>query len=390
MMGPEHEFSIVNDELRILPIVDRVIRDFRGRAVNLVEFPKFTFGKELQAHVIEIKANNPFRSPEVFEETMQEAVLTMLDFLESKYNARLLGLGMHPLLKLDETMVWQHRHRQIYKAYEAIFSLKQHGWLNIQSFQLNIPYEGEEKAVILHDLLANIVPYLPAISASSPVYEGKIGEYVDNRLFFYMTNQKEIPSVTGDVVPEYITSLKQYRKEVIERYSLDLAGAKADKCLLHKEWVNSRGVIFRFDRKALEVRVFDEQECIKSDVALSCFVRALLRGLIRSKTQLLPHSLLVEDFKSVIRDGLDAKVLHPGGPTARAVCKQFYGIAYENASEEERKYLPVIAERIERGSLSEIVRERILVRAQKTDFHEAVSDVYSQLVKNLSENKPYF
>jgi len=389
-MGPEHEFSIVNDELRILPIVDRVIRDFRGRVVNFVEFPEFTFGKELQAHVMELKANSPFRSPEVFEETMQKAVLTMLDFLESKYNACLLGLGMHPLLKLDETMVWQHRHRQIYKAYEAIFSLKQHGWLNIQSFQLNIPYEGEEKAVIMHNALANIVPYLPAISASSPVYEGKIGEYVDNRLFFYMTNQKEIPSVTGDVVPEYITSLKQYRKEVIERYSLDLAWAKADKCLLHKEWVNSRGVIFRFDRKALEIRVFDEQECIKSDVALSCFVRALIRGLIRSKTQLLPHSLLVEDFKSVIRDGLDAKVLHPGGPTARAVCKQFYGIACENASEEERKYLPVIAERVERGNLSEIVRERILVRAQKTDFHEAVSDVYSQLVKNLSENKPYF
>ena len=98
-MGPEHEFSVVNENLNVLPIVDKVIKDYCGRTVNFVEQPDFVFGKELQLHVLEVKANEPFLSPKFFEETMQNAVTTLLDFLEKKYHAHLLGTGMHPLLK---------------------------------------------------------------------------------------------------------------------------------------------------------------------------------------------------------------------------------------------------------------------------------------------------
>ena len=93
------------------------------------------------------------------------------------------------------------------------------------------------------------------------------------------------------------------------RYSEDLARAGAGKTLLWREWVNSRGVIFRFDRSALEVRVMDEQECIKSDVALSCFIRAALKGLIAEKAELLPHEVLVKDFNAVVKEGLNAQVI---------------------------------------------------------------------------------
>jgi gamma-glutamyl:cysteine ligase YbdK (ATP-grasp superfamily) len=390
VLGPEHEFSLVNEELNALPIVDKIIKDFHGRVVNFVELPNFTFGKEIQLHVMEIKPNVPFRSPENFEETMQGAVLTLTDFLESKYKAHLLGAGMHPLLKLGETGVWPHRHKKIYQAYSKVFNLNQHGWLNIQSFQLNIPYSNQESAILIHNVLSEICAYLPAISASSPVYEGKFGENVDNRLLFYMLNQKEVSSITGDVIPEYVTSFEQYEKEIIERYSLDLAHAGVDECLLYKDWVNSRGVIFRFDRKAIEIRVMDEQECIKSDVALSCFIRALLRGLMERKAECLPHEVLVKDFNSVIRVGLDAKVAHPNGKTARQVCQWFLRIAWENATEEETKYLSLIQKRIEHGSLSEIIRETVQRKAQKTDFREAVINVYSMLIKSLIDNQPYF
>lgn len=373
-----------------MPIVDKLIRNFHGRVVNFVEQGEFTFGKELQLHVLEIKANKPFKSPENFEETMHKAVLKLLDFLERKYKASLLGTGMHPLLRLDETNVWPHRHRQIYHEYDKIFNLKQHGWLNIQSFHLNLPYFDEEKAVLTHNILANVCAYLPAISASSPIYEGRFGDYVDNRLHFYMENQREIPSVTGNVIPEYVSSFKQYKKEIIGGYSSDLAKAGAHKCLLHKEWVNSRGIILRFDRKALEVRVMDEQECIKSDVALSCFIRALIRGLLREKAPLMPSEILVKDFKSVVKNGLNAEVGHPKGSKARCVLRHFLQIAYENASEEEKKYLSIIQQRVENGSLSEIIREKVLVRAQKTDFNEAILDVYSKLLKSLRENQPFF
>jgi carboxylate-amine ligase len=370
--------------------VDKVIKDFYGKIVNFVELPDFTFGKELQLHVMEIKANAPFKSPELFEETMQNAVVTLLDFLEKKYHASLLGTGMHPLLRLSETGVWPHRHRKIYYELSKIFNLTQHGWLNIQSFHLNLPYSREANGVLQHNLLAGLCAYLPAIAASSPICEGAISPNVDNRLYFYKLNQREVPSITGDVVPEAVSSFAQYHKDVIGQYSRDLAKAGAGKTLLFKEWVNSRGVIFRFDRSALEVRVMDEQECIKSDVALSCFVRAALRGLMAEKVEPLAHKLLVQDFNAVMAKGLNAKVLHPNGETARQVCRYLFNLASENAEEAEKKYLWIIKKRIENGNLSDLIRERITKKAQKTSLKEAIVNVYSTLIKCLADNQPYF
>jgi gamma-glutamyl:cysteine ligase YbdK (ATP-grasp superfamily) len=390
VLGPEHEFSLINDELKALPIVDQVLKDFHGRVVNSVKLPRFSFAKELQLHVMEVKPNEPFYSPVEFEETMQEAVQTLQSFIGRKYGAHLLGTGMHPLLRLDETNVWPHRHRQIYEAFGKIFNLKRHGWLNIQSYQLNLPYSDEKSGVLLHNLISNICPYLPAISASSPIFEGKFGEKVDNRLCFYRENQKEVPSITGDVVPEVITSLAQYRKRIIDVYSQDLAARGASKLLLGKEWVNSRGAIFRFDRRALEIRVMDEQECVKSDVSLSCFIRALLRGLMKEKATFVPHNVLLEDFNSIVSDGLRARLRGNFGALAKEACASLLHIAYENATEEEKKYLSTVQNRIEKGSLSEIIREKVERKSQKTDLKEAIVHVYLQLAESLIDNQPYF
>jgi gamma-glutamyl:cysteine ligase YbdK (ATP-grasp superfamily) len=337
---------------------------------------------------MEIKANQPFESPIEFEQTMQTAVST-LSQIGQKYGAMLLGTGMHPLLKLQGTGIWPHYHKKIYQQYGKIFDLNQHGWLNIQSFHLNLPFQKEADAIQIHNQLVNLCAYLPAISASSPIYEGKNGSDIDNRLQFYKVNQKEIPSISGDVIPEYVSSLVQYKRDVIERYSQDLANAGADKTLLHREWVNSRGVIFRFDRCALEVRVMDEQECIKSDVALACFVRATIRGLNASNVELLSHDVLVKDFNKIIKDGLNAEVSSPHGKTARQICQYYLRIAMEHATEDEKKYLWLVKKRVEEGSLSELIHERVLRRAQKTSFYQSIIDVYSTLIKCLMDNQPY-
>jgi gamma-glutamyl:cysteine ligase YbdK (ATP-grasp superfamily) len=379
----------VDPDLKVMPIADKIIKDCYGKIINFVEMPSFTFGKELQLHVMELKANSPFKSPIQFEETMQTAFSTLNQIVQ-KHGAKLLGTGMHPLLELKDTGIWPHYHKKIYREFGKIFNLNQHGWLNIQSFHLNLPYQTEADGIQIHNHLANLSAYLPAIAASSPIYEGKTGPDIDNRLQFYKINQKEIPAITGEVIPEYATSLSQYKQDVIEQYSLDLAKLGVSKTLLNREWVNSRGVIFRFDRRALEVRVMDEQECIKSDVALSCFIRATLRGLIELKAELLPHELLVKDFNRIIKEGLNAQVSNPRGKIARQVCQYYLKLASEYAKEDEKKYLWIIKKRIENGNLSEIIQNRVLKRAEKTDFHEAIVNVYSTLIKCLSDNEPYF
>ncbi len=134
----------------------------------------------------------------------------------------------------------------------------------------------------------------------------------------------------------------------------------------------------------------DEQECVKSDVALSCFIRATIRGLITRKTQLPSHQLLVDDYKTIVEKGLVAKVKHPRGKTAKEVCHYFFNIASEYANTNEKKYLWIVKKRIEEGNLSEIIRRRVQIRAQKTTLKEAIISIYKQLEDALSKNQPYF
>jgi len=387
VLGPEHEFSIIDEKLTPLPIVDKVMRDVHGRIVNCASLGACSFGKELQAHVAEFKANKPFSSPVAFEETMQWAVEAILSILDKRYNARLLGLGMHPLLRIADARVWSHRDRGIYAALSRIFNLNHHGWLNIQSFQLNLPYKNEAEAVRLYNALTNVLPYLPAVAASSPIYESKIGRYVDNRLHFYLTNQLEVPSITGCLIPEYVSSFEDYEKLTVQQYSEDLTKVKAPRCLLNKEWLNSRGAVIRLDRKAIEIRILDEQESVKSDVALSCFIRATLRGVLASdEYPYLSHEVLVHNFNRVMRKGLEAKVQHPSGRTAKQVCRHLLKIASKNATSEEKHYLPIISRRIEGGNLSDVILKRVANKSKRTDFEEATFAVYSMLADCLEKN----
>ena len=386
VLGPEHEYSVIDEQLQPMPIVDQIIKKMCGRVTNTVDFSDFVFSKELQLHVAELKGTKPFFSPSLFEETMYRSVLEISGVLDS-FKAKLLGLGMHPTLTLDKARIWKYDDREIYEAYDKIFGLSQHGWLNIQSFQLNLPYLNEEEAVKLYNAIAKILPYLPAISASSPIYESKFGKYIDNRLHFYKINQKKVPSISGEIVTEYVDSFETYMEQTVRRYSNDLKKIDAPEILINKEWVNSRGAIIRFDRKAIEIRIMDEQESIKSDVDLSCFIRALLRGIIENQEVDLSHSLLVEDLNVIIREGLRARIHHPKFRSARDVCCYFYDIAFENASGEEKKYLWIIKKRIEKGNLSEIITERVKRRMQKTDLAEAIFSTYTKMAEKLLKNE---
>lgn len=383
MLGPEHEFSLNTPDLIPLPITDRVIKRIRGRMANTVEIGAVSLGKELQKHVIELAPNIPFRSPTSFEEVMQDIVVWLVDFLEKAFGAILLGCGMHPLFELDEGKIWDHWDRKIYTIYDKIFNLRQHGWLNIQSFQLNLSFNGEKDGIELHNRLMNLLPYLPAIAAASPIFESKIGDYMDNRLFFYGQNQKEIPQIAGAIIPEFVNSFEDYHQRILGTSYQALLSHSAPE--LMKEWVNSRSAIIRFQRNAIEIRIIDEQECIKSDVALSCLIRALMRD--KNNLPILPHKILVSDYNHIIKEGRQALVHHPEGPRAKDVCKYLYQKAWQSATSEEREFLPIIKKRIERGNISECILEQVKTKIPKTSPKEAIISVYSKLAEHLIKNE---
>ncbi|MDH3369510.1 MAG: glutamate-cysteine ligase family protein, partial [Gemmatimonadota bacterium] len=280
-----------------------------------------------------------------------------------------------------------------------IFGVRGHGWLNVQASHVNLPFGTEAETVRLHNAIACLLPYLPALTASSPIYEGKIGPYVDNRLAFYRTTQKRIPIVTGDVIPEFVDSFRDYRNRILKRIYRTLDDVPGGNVIQH-EWVNSRGAIVRFMRRAIEIRVLDTQECVKADVAVAVYVRAVLRWMVhameKEETPLPPHAALVRDFDRVIRHGRNANVEAPHvgrrHASRRIPAAEVLGWLLDRAraevSHEERPYLGLVADRLREGNLSERIAQRVRRVAPRGGARrrDAIRRTYEELADCLERN----
>ncbi|KPJ87489.1 MAG: hypothetical protein AMS18_14540, partial [Gemmatimonas sp. SG8_17] len=99
-----------------------------------------------------------------------------------------------------------------------------------------------------------------------------------------------IPSVTGLVVPEPVTSQTAYQTRILDPIYADLAPFDPGG-VLRFEWANARGAIARFDRNTIEIRVIDAQECPLADLAVTAAIVAVVKQLTLSETPSLAAQL---------------------------------------------------------------------------------------------------
>jgi gamma-glutamyl:cysteine ligase YbdK (ATP-grasp superfamily) len=277
--GIELEYMLVEREgLGVLPRADEILRDGQGVVSDLERGP-IAWSNELVLHVIELKTNGPAAGFDGLADAFQADV--------DEVNRRLAGIGgrllptaMHPWMDPErETRLWPHEHGAVYGAFDRIFSCRGHGWSNLQSAHLNLPFGDDDEFGRLHAAIRLVLPLVPALAASSPFVEGHATGALDNRLRYYRTNCASIPRVTGDVVPEPAFTPDDYQREILERIYEDLAPHDPEGVLRH-EWVNARGAIARFDRSAIEIRLVDVQECPRMDVAVMAALAALVKRLV--------------------------------------------------------------------------------------------------------------
>ena len=395
VVGLELEYAMVDSALRPQSLVEHAFRILHGRPTSDVSLDDVGFSNELAAHVFEEKMLRPSGDLRRAEDRLFGALRSFQALLHSELGVRLLPTGMHPLMNPDQTDLWRRGGRAIYRAYADLFDIRQHGWLNIQSCHVNLPFgRGERDLVLLYNAVACLLPYLPALAASSPLVEGKVGPYLDNRLAHYRRNQSPVPCITGDLVPEFIVSSTDYRTRVLGPIYRALK-ARGGQTLCH-EWVNSRGAILRFSRRALEIRILDVQECIRMDVAVAAFTRAALRYVVQAldsdEIRLPPHGMLASDLNLVIDRGRQARVeaRHFAGPNrVSAVLERILERARAYAAPTEKCYLDLVAQRIEHGSLAERILARLRVGAGQAVSPGRVCDVYEELVTCLATNRPW-
>ena len=281
--GIELEYMIVDrDKFDVLPITDKVIEELSGKIQNDFSFGRIDVSNELVLHVIEFKCNGPQRDLVQMQKDFEQQIAAMNTLLE-KWNACLLPTAMHPWMHPDtETRLWPHGQNEIYASYNRIFDCRGHGWSNLQSVHINLPFGNDEEFGKLHAAIRIVLPLLPAIAASSPLVEGKITGRRDSRLGFYMENQRRIPSIIGTVIPERVFTEADYQREILGKIYKDIAPQDPDE-ILQDEWLNSRGAIARFQRNAIEIRVLDIQEAPVSDFAIIALTVSLVKSLVEEK-----------------------------------------------------------------------------------------------------------
>jgi carboxylate-amine ligase len=394
--GIELEYMIVRrDTLDILPVSDEVIRAARGRYANEAVSDGMGWSNEFVLHVIEMRNLEPAGSLGGLA-GLYQAEVGRINKILGPMGGVLMPTSMHPwMAPARETRLWRRRYRRIYETYDRIFNCSSHGWANIQSAQMNMSFSGDEEFDRLHTAIRLVLPLVPALSASSPIFEGGANGTMDNRIFFYRKNQAKVPSISGSTVPELVRTMAEYRQRILERMYADIAPHDTEGVLRH-EWLNSRGAIPRFERSAIEIRLPDIQECPLSDMAVLWALAGAVRALVEERWISLEEQSagetepLVAILEETARRGEGAVITSepflrafglPGG-RARAGDVWRHLIEAEKGGREFRGALEVI---LNDGTLS----RRILKAVGGNPERERLREVYGLLCGCLSEGKMF-
>lgn len=394
--GIELEYMVVDREtLRASPTVDLLFQDVTGRITSDVERGDVAWSNELTAHVLELKTARPAPSIRAFREKFA-AEVRAIDALLAKRGLMLLPTAAHPLFDpFTETVLWPHDNSAIYALYNRIFDCRGHGWSNLQSVHLNLPFANDAEFAQLHTAIRLLLPIIPALSASSPILDGKPTGFMDARMEAYLHHQEKLPQLMGALIPEAVLNEDEYYREIFAPIGKALAPFDAGGIMDH-QFANSRGAIARFDRGAIEIRVVDIQECPSADLAIAELVVETLKALVdgRWASNYLQRAWHRNDllalFKTVIKDAGDTRIgnkdfllmfgMESSGATAAELWAHILGEVGSGISPEAHAAISLI---LEKGCLA----KRILERTGAQPDEAGIKAVYTELATCLREDR---
>lgn len=395
--GVELEYMIVyRSSLDVFPITDRLLEQMAGCSTSDVELSQISLSNELALHVIEFKTTDPVSSLHGLAAQFQSGIREVNRQLEP-FQAQLMPTAMHPWMHPDsEARLWPHECNEIYNAFDRLFGCQGHGWSNLQSVHLNLPFFDDEEFARLHAAVRVVLPLLPALAASSPIVELKSTGILDNRLEFYRTNSARIPLVTGTMIPEPVFSFHDYQEQILQKIYNELAPYDPEKILQH-EWVNARGAIARFQRNTIEIRLLDVQECPKADLAILWALDRILHGLVEERWSTLTEQqawsedALQKILLSAIHDAeaaplTDADYASLFGFSPPSSCRLrdlWIHLLQEFQAEQEEELSQPLRNLMERGTLA----RRILRRTGNDLSKEKIAGIYRELCDCLEKGE---
>jgi carboxylate-amine ligase len=308
----------------------------------------------------------------------------------------LLPTAAHPLFDpFTETVLWQHDYNDVYELYNRIFDCRGHGWSNLQSVHLNLPFANDIEFGRLHTAIRLLLPIIPAMSASSPILDGQPTGYMDSRMEAYLHHQERLPELMGSLIPEAVLTEEEYYREIFGPIGKALAPFDEQGIMDH-EFANSRGAIARFDRGAIEIRVVDIQECPAADLAIAELIVETLKALVDQRwvSNYLQRAWHQKDllaiFQDVIRHASETKLhntdfllmfgMEQEEATASELWRHIFNEVKEGMSEQGQAGIRHI---LDHGCLA----KRILKRTGLLPEKEQIIAVYKELAECLEQDR---
>lgn len=387
--GIELEYMIVDSaSLAVRPLADRLLAELAGNEAP--DAQGIGWSNELVRHVVEVKNVAPTSDLAPLPARFHSGIRTANRLL-APHHARLMPTAMHPWM--DPATETSLSDDAIYRAYDRIYGCNGHGWANLQSMHVNLPFAGDAQFARLHAAIRLVLPLLPALAASSPIAEGVATGVLDFRLDAYRRICSITPSVAGRIVPETVATRGEYEAKILAPMYDEIAPHDPGAVLRH-EWLNSRGAIARFDRNAIEIRVVDVQECPHADVAIAAAATAAVKALYDERyapldeQQAIATELLREVLLATIRDA-DAAVVHHreylralGLPQARCSARDIWTALLGDAGIDAR-WRPSIDVILREGPLA----RRILRAIDGSTARKRLHAAYDTLCQCLDDGR---
>ncbi|MCB9799205.1 MAG: glutamate--cysteine ligase [Candidatus Omnitrophica bacterium] len=399
VFGIEIEYMIVNrDTLEVSPVADEILKQADGGTYTCDHVEDgMGWANELVCHLLEIRNDTPVPSLEGMGKRFHDSVLK-LSKLAAERNAQLMPSSAHPWMNpVSETRIWPHEYSEVYNQFDRIFNCRRHGWANLQSCQLNLPFCGDEEFGRLHAAIRLLLPIMPALASSSPILESRLYGRLNNRLAVYRTNAEKVPSVAGRCIPEAVFSLNEYHEKILQKIYADIRPLDPEGTL-QEEWLNARGAIARFDRDAIEIRVLDSQECPDADIAICKTVAGVLKAMAEENFCSFQHQKqwaidpLEEILKSCIvsgelteirnRDYLALFGIKKETCTAGDLWRHLLTASFPARSENDRRDLEIVREILNHGVLSRRIIQAVGYNFQRENLRRVYRELSECLIKN--------
>ncbi len=395
----ELEYMVVHrSTLQVMPIVDRLLQDAAGEVATEMAHGDMIWSSELPMHIFELRSARPVKAIGRLRKKILAEVKAVNKALK-KHDAMLLPTGSHPFMDpAAQSQLWLHGKHEIYQLCHELFDCRTHSWSNICSATLELPFANDDEFARLHAAIRLLLPIIPALSASSPLLDGRFTGFLDSRMEAYLHAQEKHPDLMGSMIPEAVYTQEDYYREIYGPIVKVLAEFDPARILDH-QFMNTRGAIPNFDRSTLQIRVIDTQECPGADLAIAEFVTVVLKALAGGRwvssyvQRAWPETDLLGIFLQVIKDAGQTMIANRDFLLMFGLLKQeqmqalklwqhLFVELYGDLSDECRERIGHI---LEHGCLS----ARIIKHTGRTPSREKLVQVYSDLAGCLAEDRMF-